>query len=210
MPAFLDPAETVLLVIDLQKGFCHPDSAMGRANGVGPQRRILPRVARLVADCRARGVAVAWTKQIHFPEDATRARRRTSSHADKQGFLPCLRGTGETDFDEAIAGSVRPEDHVIDKHRASPFFDTTLPTKLRMLGTRALIIAGCNTEYCVESTVRDAYARDFELVVVSDCVAGIRADFHRDSLRKFAAYFAVVTPRSGLGKLFVRRRPRAR
>jgi ureidoacrylate peracid hydrolase len=202
-PAFLVPKETVLLVIDLQKGFCHPESGMGRANGVGPQRRILPRVARLVAECRARGVAVAWTKQVHFPEDVTRARRRTASHAQKQGFLPCLRGTWETDFDDGIAASVRPEDHVIEKHRASPFLDTTLPTKLRMLGTRALIIAGCNTEYCVESTVRDAYARDFELFVPSDCVAGIRPDFHRDSLKKFAAYFAVVAPSAALDAAFV-------
>jgi len=206
MAAFLDPEDTLLLIIDLQKGFCHPDSGMGRANGVGPQRRILPKVAALVDFCRKRGVPVAWTQQVHFLEDVTRARRRTASHAQKQGFLPCVRGTWETEFDDAIAPCVQPEDYVIEKHRASPFLDTTLPAKLRMLGTRSIIIAGCNTEYCVESTVRDAYARDFELVVVSDCVAGIRPDFHRDSLKKFAAYFAVVTPSAGLGKLFIRRR----
>jgi ureidoacrylate peracid hydrolase len=124
------------------------------------------------------------------------------SHADRQGFLPCLRATWEVDFEPEIARMIRPEDHVVQKHRASAFYNTNLETKLRMLGTQVLIIAGCNTEFCVEGTVRDAYARDLDLVVPRECVAGIQAAFHEDSLRKFQAYFAEVVPLADMASLF--------
>ncbi len=187
------PSECALLVVDMQNGFVHPDSAMGRSrSGTKAQRKIVPAIVSLAAACREAGVPVLWTKQEHFPGDVTRARKRIRPHSARQGFLPCLRGTWETEFYPEIGSAVSPEDHVVPKHRASAFYDTNLETKLRMLGTRCLAIAGCNTEFCVESTVRDAYARDFELVILRDCVAGIDPRFHAHSLAVFQAYFGEV------------------
>ena len=188
----LPASEAALLVVDMQNGFVHPDSAMGRARGTAPQRKIVPAIAAVAEECRRRGVPVLWTKQEHHRDDVTRAGRRIRPHSARQGFLPCLRGTWETEFYSGILPAVAPEDHVIAKHRASAFFDTNLSTKLRMLGVRVLAIAGCNTEFCVESTVRDAYARDFELVILRDCVAGIDPRFHKNSLAVCEAYFGEV------------------
>lgn len=189
----LTASECALLVVDMQNGFVHPDSAMGRSRaGTKAQRKIVPAIAALVAHCRERDVPVIWSKQEHFPDDKTRARKKIRPHSTRQGFLPCLRGTWETEFYSSILPAIAPEDHLVAKHRASVFYNTNLETKLRMLGTRCLAIAGCNTEFCVESTVRDAYARDFELVILSDCVAGIDPRFHQNSLRIFSAYFGEV------------------
>jgi ureidoacrylate peracid hydrolase len=199
---FLEPADTALLVIDMQNGFCHPDSAMGQASGTSAQQTIIPSIGRLAAWARGHEIPILWSKQIHLPEDATRKRRRIPSHAQRQGFLPCLRNTWETEFADGIAELVDPSrDFIVEKHRASVFYDTTLATKLRMLDTHTLLIAGCNTEFCVESTVREAYARDFDVVVVEDCVAGIREDFHREALIRFRAYFGEVVPVDGLDAL---------
>lgn len=189
---FVLPQETALLVIDMQNGFCHPDSQMGKACSTAAQQAIVPNLERLVAWCRPLGIPVLWSRQVHLPNDVTRAQRRLRSHAQRQGFLPCLQGTWECEFIEAVVAMQQAHDLIIQKHRASVFFDTNLGTSLRMLGTRTLLIAGCNTEFCVESTVRDAYARDFDLVVVRDCVAGIQPDFHREALRRFEAYFGEV------------------
>jgi ureidoacrylate peracid hydrolase len=192
------------LVIDMQNGFAHPDSRMGRAVGVSPQQAAIPVITQLVAFCRDAGVPLFWSQQVHFPEDTTRQRRRLPSHASKQGFLPCLRGTWETEFEDHIRPLVRPEDYVIEKHRSSVFYDTSFERKLKMLDVRMLLIAGCNTEFCVESTVRDAYARDFEVVVIKDAVAGIRPEFHEASLAVMQAYFGEVTPFSALPGLLAR------
>lgn len=199
---WIRPDETACLIIDMQNGFVHPDSNMGRSRGVGAQQAIVPVIGQLVSFCRGKGVPVLWSKQEHFPEDVTRKRRRRPGHSQKQGFLPCLRGTWETQLEDRVQAFVKPEDHLVEKHRASVFYNTTLESKLRMLGIQTLLIAGCNTEFCVESTVRDAYARDFDLVIVSDAVAGIVPEFHHDSLKKIQAYFGEVLRLSQVVEVF--------
>lgn len=187
------PQESALLIIDMQNGFVHPESAMGRsAAGTKSQQEIVPTISRLVEFCRERSVPIIWSQQEHFPEDKTRARKQILPHSVKQGFLPCLRGTWETEFYSGLKPVMLAEDHIVAKHRASVFHNTNLETKLKMLGVRFLLIAGCNTEFCVESTVRGAYARDLDIVVVRDCVAGIQSRFHENSLEVFQAYFGEV------------------
>jgi ureidoacrylate peracid hydrolase len=195
LPFQFPAAECALLVIDMQNGFVHPESAMGKSPaGTRAQQAIVPAIRSFAAACRERGIPVLWSQQEHFPLDHTRERKQIRPHSARQGFLPCLRGTWETELFEGIASAVAPGDHIVQKHRASVFFNTNLETKLRMLGTRYLFIAGCNTEFCVESTVRDAYARDYELVILRDCVAGINPRFHENSLETFSAYFGEVLP----------------
>lgn len=203
MTQILSKDNAALLVIDMQNGFCHEDSQMGRNVGVETQLGIIDSIGKLVVSCRERGVPVFWSQQIHFPGDKTRARKKLRTHAQKQKFLPCLKGTFETEFHPRIQPLMRAEDQIITKHRASVFFDTNLDTRLRMLGVSNLIIAGCNTEFCVAHTVRDAYARDYELIVVRDCVAGIKANYHELYLQLFADYFAEVIASEQLPNYFL-------
>lgn len=63
------------------------------------------------------------------------------------------------------------DDYFVLKPKHSAFFSTTLDTLLRYLGTRRLIITGVATNICILFTANDAYMRDFELVIPSDCVA---------------------------------------
>ncbi len=201
---FIDPACAALLVIDMQKGFCHPDSQMEKAGiGTGNQRAIIPNVVRLVRLARTMSLPIFYSQQVHFPGDVTRKRRRIPSHIDKQHWAPCLRGTWEVALMDEIAAEVRPEDFVIEKHRASVFFETTLDAKLRMLGIELLLISGCNTEFCVETTIRDGYYRDLDIVVVRDCVASPRLNFHEDTLAKVKTYFGEVATLDELPALFV-------
>lgn len=192
---YIDPTCTALLVIDMQKGFCDPESRMEKAGiGTENQRAIVPDLLRLVDLARGWEMPVLFSQQIHYPEDVTRRRRRIPSHIDKQSWAPCLRGTWEVDFIDEVAAAIRPEDLIVEKHRASVFFETTLDTKLRMLGIEQILISGCNTDFCVETTIRDGYYRDLDVIVVGDCVAGPRRRFHEDTLAKVETYFgAVVT-----------------
>lgn len=64
-----------------------------------------------------------------------------------------------------------PGDIVITKHRYSGFFETQLDDVLRGMAVTHLLVAGCTTSVCVESTVRDATFRDYTCVVLEDCTA---------------------------------------
>lgn len=205
---YIDPTCTALLVIDMQKGFCDPESRMEKAGiGTENQRAIVPDLLRLIDLARERGMPVLFSQQIHYPEDVTRRRRRIPSHIDKQNWAPCLRGTWEVDFVDEIADAIRPEDFIVEKHRASVFFETTLDTKLRMLGIEQIVISGCNTDFCVETTIRDGYYRDMDVIVVRDCVAGPRRRFHEDTLAKVETYFGAVVSLDELPSVIMPREP---
>jgi ureidoacrylate peracid hydrolase len=197
MPAtepFIDPRVTALLVIDMQNGFCHPESRMEKAGvGVKYQQAIVPMVLELVDLAHERKIPVLWSQQVHFPEDVTRRRRRIPSHQSKQRWTPCLRGTWEVDFIDEVKPHIHEEDFVVEKHRASMFFETTLDTKLRMLGIEQVIVSGTTTAYCVETTIRDAYFRDFDVIAVRDAIADPRPSFHEDTMAKVQQFFGYVT-----------------
>ncbi len=188
----IDPAHTVLLVIDMQEGFLSTTGGFAQSIGaenIQNQRAIIPNVRELVRMCRAAGLPILWSQQVHFPNDQTRKQRLIPSHLDKRGISMCLYGSDEIGIVEDLSDDVSPEDHVFEKHRASCFYNTTLETKLRMLGTRVVIISGINSNYCVDSTVRDAYFREFDIVLAKDCVAGTFQDLHDAFLKNFDLYF---------------------
>ncbi len=78
-----------------------------------------------------------------------------------------IRDTWHTD----ILPELAPEtgDIVLYKHRFSGFYETALDAILKQLGVRYLIVTGCTTSVCVESTIRDAMFRDYSCVLLADC-----------------------------------------
>jgi ureidoacrylate peracid hydrolase len=78
-----------------------------------------------------------------------------------------VRDTWNTD----IVPELKPQtgDVVIYKTRFSGFYQTDLDMILKKLGTRHLIITGCTTSVCVDSTIRDAMFRDYQPVLLADC-----------------------------------------
>jgi nicotinamidase-related amidase len=85
--------------------------------------------------------------------------RRTVEHCARHG-----RG-------HEVVESLRPEenDYFVLKPKHSGFFSTTLETLLRYLETQTLILTGIAGNFCVLFTANDAYMRDFDLFVPSDC-----------------------------------------
>ena len=209
MAISIDPQNTALLVIDMQNAFCHPEGGLARS-GVNnePQRSIVRQVKRLVQVCRNAGLPILWSIQEHWPEDRTRKRHRIPSHLDKRGLQICARGSWDVELHPELKVECLPEDYVFTKHRMSCFFDTNLHTKLRMLGAELLIISGVATNVCVESTIRDAYFRDYDILVVEDCVACTFPDLHRATLKNVEIYFGQVTTLKELEKLSAEARVR--
>jgi len=172
----LDPREVGLFVVDMQNDFCHPEGARARAFGVDAiamPRASIPAVLEMIRVCRAAGTRVWFTRQVHYPDDAARKRRRIPSHLDRRGVKLdlCHRGSWGAELLDEIKAVVRPEDEVVVKHRASAFFDTSVGTELRAYGIQVLIVTGTTTSFCIDSTIRDAYMRDFDVVVPRECVS---------------------------------------
>lgn len=189
----LDPLHSALLVIDMQNGWCHPEGAMTRAGqNMTSQRAIVPNVRALVQACRALDMPIMWSIQEHLPEDVTQDRRRIASHLRKRNILPAPRGTWDAELVQPLKEVAKPEDYYIVKHRMSMFYATTLEAVLRMRGVSHLVLSGVSTNVCVESTIRDAYFRDYDVTVVQDCVAGSFPALHDATLENVRIYFGQV------------------
>ena len=82
----------------------------------------------------------------------------------------CMREGGRG---REVARILKPEedDYFVLKPKSSAFFDTTLETLLRHLGTKTVILTGLAADVCILFTAHDAHLRDFEIIVPSDCVA---------------------------------------
>jgi len=85
--------------------------------------------------------------------------RRTLEHCTRYG-----RGRD-------VVTLLRPEenDYFVLKPKHSGFFSSALETLLRYLQTQTLILTGIAGNFCVLFTANDAYMRDFNLFVPSDC-----------------------------------------
>ncbi|MBI2881223.1 MAG: cysteine hydrolase [Candidatus Tectomicrobia bacterium] len=189
----IPPQGTALLVIDVQNGFCHPKGGLAQAGfDISGPAAVVPQVKRLIRTCRAAGIPVIWSRQEHYPGDMTREKHRIPSHLSKGKVRVAERGTWDSEIHDDLQEETSPEDHWVIKHRMSCFFDTNLDTKLRMLGVSTLIICGLITNVCVESTVRDAYFRDYDIYVVEDCVGAYFEDLHQATLKNVEIYFGEV------------------
>ena len=82
-------------------------------------------------------------------------------------------GTGEfekntAEWENLDALEVKPGDVLIDKYANDVFYKSELQAKLQALGIQELLITGCATDFCVESTIQSALTKDYDITVVAD------------------------------------------
>jgi biuret amidohydrolase len=158
------PDNSALLVIDMSRDFLAPGAPMESARA----RAMAPRLALLLHRCREVGLPIIYVNHVHHPDakdTGTLARRFPMIGAGR-----ALRaGTPGVEIWPEV--SPKPGDLMIEKVRQSGFIYTHLEASLRELEAHYLIFSGYNLSACVESTARDAVARDFDAILLSDGTA---------------------------------------
>lgn len=89
---------------------------------------------------------------------------------------------------KAIVELLKPDedDYFVLKPKHSAFYSTTLDVLLDYLKTKRLILAGISGNICVWFTANDAFMRDFDLVIPSDCVASASKEENDYALEQMA------------------------
>jgi ureidoacrylate peracid hydrolase len=189
----IEPAHTALLLVDVQNYNCVPSGgeyahldAATRESRYGwffrtLRESALPNMVRLQQACRRGDIEVIYT----VIESLTADGRDRSLDYKITGFnVP--RGSR----DAKVIDELRPADDeiVFPKTSSSAFISTNIDYVLRNLGTRYLIIAGCLTDQCVDSAVRDACDLGYLVTVPTDACATLSAERHDWSLRNNRGY----------------------
>src|SRR4029079_9227103 len=97
------------------------------------------------------------------------------------------RCVGERAMGRDVVKAIAPDEHdfVLLKPKQSGFYATPLAALLEAAGAKRLILTGLSTHQCVLFTANDAYLREFELVIPSDCVGAASVAQSRFALRYF-------------------------
>lgn len=134
---------TALVVIDTQRG-------MFETPGVPPVpggERLLEKIEGLIRSARDAGTAI-----IHV------------RHGDVEG--PLEKGTEGWQIHPRVAPT--EGEPVVDKETPDSFLRTTLQDELEARGVGRLVLAGMQTEYCVDTTCRRAFALGYDVTLASD------------------------------------------
>jgi ureidoacrylate peracid hydrolase len=188
------PAETsALLVIDMQNAFCHPEGTLGISGvDVEPARRTYGPIRNLVEAFKDAGLPVIWTRQVHLEHDRSRSRKALAAHTAKRARVSALAGSWDAAIVDELADLADDPTFIVTKHRFGAFYETRLRSLLDMLGVRALFVTGVTTNACVETTLREAYLRDYDAVAVTDAIASVRPEWEATAHAVWAQYLAVL------------------
>lgn len=190
LPAVVDPGHTAVLVIDVQNDFCAPGghTEVNLGKDVSDCQAVVEPIERLVASARRAGAVIVWIKADY---DRTYLSPPIHARQVARGIATayCVSGTWGSEFYRV---SPTEGDMVVEKHRHSAFVGTELDQILSDRGIRTVVMAGVQTHVCIESSLRDASARGYYVVVPEDCVGSFDRDLHDKTLRCVEMHFGDV------------------
>jgi len=202
----IEPAHTALLFVDVQNYNCTWDgSEYAQLDASEKQQRYgyffntlkhtaLPNMVRLQQACRRARIEVTYT----VIESMTADGRDRSLDYKITGF-----NVPKGSPDAKVVDELQPADDEIlfPKTSSSVFISTNIDYVLRNLGVRFLIIAGCLTDQCVDSAVRDACDLGYLVTVPTDACATLSAERHDWSLRNNRGYCRQITTQQLLDEI---------
>ncbi|GGV25921.1 isochorismatase [Streptomyces filipinensis] len=187
----LDPVSTVLLTVECQQGVVGPDSALPELAREARSSGALRNVARLVAAAHQTGVQVVHAIAERRPDGRGASRNARLFRAARR--LPVQQLSGTTAVRVAPPIEVGEEDLVVRRlHGLSPVHGTDVDALLRNLGCRTLIVTGVSANVAIPNAVFDAVNLGYTVVVPSDAIAGVPADYTPAMIRHTLALVATI------------------
>jgi ureidoacrylate peracid hydrolase len=193
----LDPKASALLVIDLQNDFVSPQGALARKGvPVAHMGGIVPAVNRLVEVAREAEVPLIWVRVVHLFGDSTpnylaiHMKSGRDGIWDEADLLACEGRWGAEWVAELIAR--RPGEVEILKRTYSAFHGTHLDQVLRVRGVRSLILTGCNTNVCLQTTAAEGFFRGYYVLIASDACTSVDREFQGIFLENHRKYYGLT------------------
>ena len=142
--------DTALLVIDVQVGLI----AGSEPSYCGSE--VLANIAMLISKARAAHTPIIYVQ--HDGDAGGRLEVGSSGWQIHPAVAPCA---GET---------------ILHKRASDSFYETPLQDVLSTRGIKHLVITGCRTEMCVDTTSRVAISRGYDVTLVKDAHSTIDSE----------------------------------
>lgn len=134
------PAHCALLVIDMQSAL---------VAGAYREKAVLAALSGTISRGRKAGLPIIFVQHNHA------------------SFAPMQQGAPGWQLHPDLAAA--DSDLRVEKTASDAFYQTSLQQELEQLGVDTLIMAGMQTEYCVDATARRALSQGFDVILLGDC-----------------------------------------
>jgi ureidoacrylate peracid hydrolase len=195
------PGRTALVVIDMQNAFCRDAGSFAKLGfNIAMLTAAIEPCQRLVAAARSANVPVIFTR-LNYASDYHDGGIAIQYMTPEFVAAECL-AAGTWDIE--IVDDLRPVavDHIVDKNRFSAFYAPRFESLLETLRIDSLAVCGVTTNCCVESTVRDAFQRNYKVFVVGDAAGELDPRRHEFALQTMHLLFADVVTLGDLVSLW--------
>ncbi len=198
------PAETALLVIDIQNTYLETPSDPLEAERWAPFRQrmnqtVIPNSAKIINFCRTQGIEVIFARIACLKLDG----RDRSLSQKKPGFNYLLLPKDREDSQIVPELTPKVDEIVVVKTTDSALTGTNLRLLLRNMEIRNVITVGIFTDQCISSTVRSLADESFNVVVVEDCCAAATTELHRNELESINMIYCQVVQSEDIANFLI-------
>jgi len=192
LPERINPATTALIIVDMQNDFAVPTGVCEQSgDDVSSIAQMTERLKGLLAAAREQQIL---TIHVRMNNDRPYVAANLAETFVRRGlgYGPCRSETEGEKFVDGMQPQLSDHEFLVTKHRFSGFWGTEIDLLLRSNGIKTLVLTGIATEVCVESTARDAFFRDYSVVIAGDCTSSFSQQRQEASHTLFDRSFGVV------------------
>jgi len=192
LETLVEPGRVALVAIEVQNGVVGPETALPALAEAAAEVGLIGNVARLSRAARAAGVPVIHCTAENLPHGfGVNRNARLFAGARKAGAgntpgSSSVRPVAEVELD--------PGDLVLPRyHGLSPLTGGPLDSLLRNNAITTIVLVGVSLNVALTNAVFDAVNRSYQVVVVTDAVAGTPTDYGEQVLRHTISFLATLT-----------------
>ena len=185
-----DITKAALIVIDVQNDFCHSQGAFSKrkVDLSHVQKKVIPNLISFMNKCREYKLPIIFVRTIH--SDWTNSPSWLGRIGGMVEKIPiCVPNSWGAEFYEV---EPKNSDHIVTKHRYSAFIGTDLDLILRSKGIETLLFSGTVTNVCVETTARDGFNLNYNVILIEDCCGAYFPEEHASTITNISKYFGTV------------------
>ncbi|WP_446470723.1 cysteine hydrolase family protein [Xenorhabdus stockiae] len=164
-----------ILVLDVINDLVHPEGSVGKDGFYKQayQRGLIKNIDQLLNFARKKEITIIYVV-VGFNENYNEWSPKSKLFKHVKEKKQIILGEWSTQIHEDILPQGR--EIIIQKNRIDPFFNTNLDLILRTNNIEEIVLTGVSSEFVVLSTALSAHDRDYNIVVLEDCISS--SDLH--------------------------------